>query len=283
MHWTVVGGDRRQLYAAEALIRRGITVSVMGFENCQECSLPKFLPGDPTDFVLLPFPTERPEGTVFAPFAQTPIGMADLFADLVPQTVVVAGKLSLQAREQAKRCELKVLEYGEREEFLLKNAIPSAEGAIQIAMEQLPITLWRSRCLVIGCGRIGKLLAEKLHLLGAKVIVSARKAADFAWVEAHGWAACETQQLETHLATADVVFNTVPAPVLAGKQLQALRADSLVIDLASVPGGTDFAAAERLGRKALHALGLPGKLAPQTAGEIVVETVMTALFEQRMM
>ena len=53
------------------------------------------------------------------------------------------------------------------------------------------------------------------------------------------------------------------------KLLLAMQPGALIIDLASGSGGTDFAAAEKLGLAAVHALSLPGKVAPQTAGELL--------------
>ena len=67
----------------------------------------------------------------------------------------------------------------------------------------------------------------------------------------------------------------VTEPVLA-----ALRPGSLIVDLASRPGGTDFAAARRLGLTALHALSLPAACAPETAGEFVAQTVCEILRER---
>ena len=55
---------------------------------------------------------------------------------------------------------------------------------------------------------------------------------------------------------------------------------SLIVDLASKPGGTDFAAARRLGHTALHALSLPTVWAPETAGEVLARTVQAILQER---
>ena len=63
--------------------------------------------------------------------------------------------------------------------------------------------------------------------------------------------------LPTLLPGFDAVINTVPAPVLPRTLLQQLPGGALIIDLASLPGGTDFAAAEELGLHAEHALALP--------------------------
>jgi dipicolinate synthase subunit A len=122
---------------------------------------------------------------------------------------------------------------------MIANTIPTAEGAIQIAMEELPITLHRSKALVIGFGRIGKILAHRLSGLGMRVSVSARRYADLAWIEAYGYGVEHTEELDGWLCGYDLVINTVPAQVLTEHRLKELKEGCVVIDLASKPGGAD--------------------------------------------
>lgn len=144
-------------------------------------------------------------------------------------------------------------------------AFPTAEGAIQLALEGLPITLHGARALVIGYGRLGRALAPRLGALGAKVTVAARRYEALAWAESFGFDTCPVGELGDCLCAFDLVVNTVPAPVLGAAELRELKKESLVIDLASLPGGVDLGAAEALGVKAVRALSLPGKVAPATA------------------
>lgn len=108
---------------------------------------------------------------------------------------------------------------------------------MQIAMEELPITLHGARVLVIGYGRVGRLAAHRFAALGAKVSVAARKFADLAWAEAMGCGVEQTGRLVGWLCSYDLVINTVPACVLGEKELRDLKSGCLVIDLASKPGG----------------------------------------------
>ena len=159
------------------------------------------------------------------------------------------------------------------------NAVPTAEGAIQIALEELPITLHGAKVLVVGYGRLGRALAPRLAALGAKVSVSARKWEDLAWIEAAGYAAEHTGELAGWLCGYDLVVNTVPARVLDEEALRDLKPGCLLIDLASKPGGVDFEAARALGVRAIWALSLPGKAAPVTAGQAVKSSVYHILNE----
>ena len=159
------------------------------------------------------------------------------------------------------------------------NAVPTAEGAIECAMANTPFTLNESRCMVIGYGRIGKLLSQKLRALGANVTATARRHSDIAWIKSHGFDACRTQELAEKIGECDIIFNTVPHCVLDFKALSVTKPNVLIIDLASRPGGVDFETAKELERRVIWALSLPGKVAPYTAGRIIKDTIMNIIEE----
>ena len=135
--------------------------------------------------------------------------------------------------------------------------------------------------LVTGFGRIGRVLCRLLVAMGAQVTVAARKYSDFAWIGIFGAKAVHTDSLAEASAQADLVFNTVPSLLFDQKVLSALPKEAVVIDLASKPGGVDFAAAGRLGVKTIWALSLPGKVAPISSGEAIMDTILNILDERR--
>lgn len=150
-------------------------------------------------------------------------------------------------------------------------------------MEELPISLFGSSCLIVGHGRIAKALMRILRGLGANVTVAARKYGDLAEIEAEGCHAVHIAALAGRVSSADVVFNTVPSRVLTRETLSRLRRDALVIDLASKPGGVDLGAAAEMCIKTIWALSLPGKAAPISAGEIILETIGNCLSEKEVL
>ncbi len=167
-----------------------------------------------------------------------------------------------------------------REDFAVLNAIATAEGALELAMREMPVTLHGSEALVIGYGRIGKLLCERLGAMGASVTASARSDSDFAWIAARGFASAHTLMLDDTLHRYDVVFNTVPELVLPEERLRELKPACILIDLASAPGGVDCRAAERLGIRCHWALSLPGKCAPESAAR-VIRLVLGRILKER--
>ena len=171
-----------------------------------------------------------------------------------------------------------IFDYGARDDFAILNALPTTEGAIECAMREYEGTISGSKCLVAGFGRIGKILAHKLVLLGANVTVSARKPSDLAYVKALGYNALNTENLRT-VKRFDIAFNTIPKLIFDRELLMNTDTNTLIIDLASLPGGVDFDTAEKLGIYAVRALSLPGKCAPKTAGEIIKTTVFDIIKE----
>lgn len=274
----MIGGDLRQLYAADALERQNCPTSLFGLELCEQTgnrrqaqSLSEAVTG--ADFLLLPLPMEVEAQRLNAPFARMPIAMPELLKCVPADLPIFGGKV----HEAQHRQHPNLYDYAEEETFQIQNAVITAEGAVQLAMETMLGTLHGSRCLVIGYGRIGKVLAGMLHGLGARVCVSARRPEERAWIRAAGYEALEIGALDGYLGGMQMVFNTVPARILTDIRLRELPAETPILDLASLPGGVDFEAARAQNRKVLHALALPGKTAPAAAGEAIADTVLQML------
>lgn len=279
----VLGGDLRQVRLAHLLQKDGHHVQVCGMELRPK---PDQLPDrdgwqgiETADCVILPLPAESGEGMMNAPLSQLRVKLAQVVNLMRPGQLLCGGKLSEQLCQQAQRRDLRVEDFLTREEFAVKNAVPTAEGAIQIAMEETGRTLWGARVLVIGYGRIGKVLAHRLQGLGASVTVAARRCSDLAWIEAFGYRSIPTEAIVTAPEQYQLIFNTVPVQLVDREMLYRLAPECVVIDLAGGSGGTDFNAAEALGVKAIWARALPGKVAPMTSGRILHDTTVHILQE----
>ena len=252
--FAVIGTDPRLAAAGRALARAGFAVG-----GPEQTAL--------ADYILLPLPLDE---------SRTPL--AELLR--AAKALALGGKLSAQARQIAAEAGVELVDYFAREELILCNAIPTAEGCIGILMAERTRTLWNSAILLAGFGPVGQALGVRLAALGAQVTVAARRPAQRALAESFSLRAVDLARLEQTAPAFDTVVNTIPAPVLTEAVLAALRPGSLIVDLASKPGGTDFAAARRLGHRAIHALSLPAACAPETAGEALARTVCEILAER---
>lgn len=243
LHFWILGGDLRQEKLAELLLEDGHKVDVFGMERLPEggglVCREDIRDIGKADCVILPLPVAGEDGILHAPLSDRKLPLTIILDELNSGQVICAGQVTSEIAAQANARGLILRDYLAREELAVANAVPTAEGAIQIAMEELPTTLYDSRVLIIGFGRVGKLLAHRMTGLGARVTVSARTYEDLAWVEAYGYGAEETNELEGWLCGYDLVINTVPARVLTGPLLADLSPGCLVIDLASKPGGAD--------------------------------------------
>lgn len=277
MNISVIGGDLRQLTLARLLKEDGYSVKIAGFDKGLENTHKAPENFWESDVLILPIPASHDGLTVNAPYSEAPIPI--LPEKLSVNSLVLGGNISKQLESIFDSANVKYIDYLKREELMIKNAIPTAEGAIEIAMEEMPITLHGSRCLVVGYGRIGKILSSMLKGIGASVTVSARKHSDLAWIESRGFDSLHNIRLKESISEFDVVFNTVPALILDDAVLKNINPDTLIIDLASKPGGVDFALAKDLGLKVIWSLGLPGKAAPITSGKIIKDTVINILKE----
>ena len=205
--------------------------------------------------------------------------LSEVLGGLAKDSVLFAGKADAELIDACRRTNIRVIDYGEREELAIMNAVPTAEGALDLAMSNTSRTLFGSKCMVIGYGKIGKILSADLRALGASVTATARKYSDLAWIEANGLRAARTADLSDIVGEFDIIFNTVPHMVLDFKALSKTRRDVLIIDLASRPGGVDFEVARELERRTIWGLSLPGKVAPETAGGIIKSTLINILEE----
>lgn len=275
--YSIIGGDLRQVYLADLLTAKGHNVRTYGLSQWSNAREVPLQAAACADVVLLPLPLCREAGMLNC--AGGPLPTSALFSLFRPTQLILAGQVKPAQHQEAAEVGITLTDYYLREELIVANAIPTAEGALRIAMEQMPVTLCGMECLVLGYGRIGRLLAHRLSGLGARVTVTARKYSDLAWIGAFGWTPLRTGELAGKLARFGVVINTIPAPVLGRALLEELPTTCLCIDLASSQG-IDFAAAAERGMTAVWAKSLPGRMAPRTAAVAIADAVNHILEER---
>lgn len=279
----VLGGDLRQLTASEELSRHGFPLSLYGFDTYgdrEKLSLEDAL--REAAVVMLPVPALRGD-CLQLPFSADRLPLAELISALTesrPLRLVIGGKLPAELSEVLLSAGIASYDLCEDDTFNLLNAVPTAEGALAIAMSHTPVTIADSRIGVLGYGRIGRYLCRLLTALGASVVVAARKERDRTEAELSGCQVCDFAALPSVAPSFDLLCNTVPATVVTDEVLAALNPAACILDLASKPGGVDTVAALRRERQVISALSLPGKVAPVTAGRIIARCVLDLLAKE---
>lgn len=243
--YLIPGQDKRSRYIAEALTERGCRV--------MECAVAE------ADVIILPMGLRPPQ---------------ELLELLRPGQHILGGRLDKSLFDGLG---VQVSDYYADPILPYINAVPTAEGAIEILMQRLLITIQGSCGLIVGYGRIGCCLAEKLHLLGSDVTVAARKAAGLGRIEAAGLKATQIGEEIRALHQYDYIINTAPAPVFSDKDYECMRQGCLLLELASSPGGLHAGKCRALGLEYVNAPGLPGKCAPKTAGYAIADAIQRIL------
>lgn len=282
-----IGGDMRQIRVINEFSRMKRDVRIYGFEKAKGAvfedsvtvcaSAEDVISG--SRVIILPLPYTSGREIINAPYSDKELHTGDIMRLMKEGQILLLGKADEGISAIAKLYGVHFIDYFDREELAVLNAIPTAEGAIELAMQKTPYTIHGSRCLILGYGRIGKVLASMLKGIGAHVCVCVRKHKDAALCRTFGIDSIYFQNLREEIGDFDTIFNTVPHVVVGYKELQKARDESLIIDLASSPGGVDFETAEVLKKQALQALSLPGKVAPQTAGDFIKDTILNILDE----
>lgn len=292
----VLGGDMRQIALAEGLFENGYEIGLWGVGSDYEGKSVEALMKDTwqeaireADAVILPLPVSSDGIRLNCPLSgdDNRLRLTVLFDHIGGRIPVYGGKCSQMVRSAAEGRGVHLIDYFNCEDLQIRNAVPTAEGAIAIAMNELPITIDGCRAAVIGYGRVGKELADRLKALGAEVGVAARKQSDLAWIRNRGMLPLpmgnggEDTAPEELAEGYDVIFNTVPVWLFDEALVKKLPKGLLFIDLASAPGGIDVRAAKEHGLHVIWALSLPGKCAPYSAGRAIADTLLGLLEERK--
>lgn len=276
MNIGIIGGDSRTVQLIKLLEKDENKIILYGLENCEQLKNYSHVNSvedvfSNSDTIITSIPLSKDGKLVNTVFTDRKILVQDIF-EKSKNKKIITGNITDEIQKNIKN-KNEIIDILKKEELTVLNSIPTAEGAIQIAMEKSLKTIHNSKCLVLGFGRIGKILSKMLLGIGAKVYCEARKESDIAWIQAYGYNAIYLEKLNEKLNEFDFIFNTIPCLILDKNNLNLIKKDCLLIDLASKPGGIDFEEADRLHLQTVWALALPGKVAPETAAKYIYEII----------
>lgn len=285
MKFLIIGGDQRTLELKQMLKNDGHEIKTYGLGNNQNNSY-KYLELEKTDSIktldyilksnfdaiIGPIPFTKDGENINAPFIENKIAIKNLMPYLKNQTLV-AGPFSDDLKQQLEKNNINAKDIMQVEELVIYNTIATAEGAIEIAIANTEKNLHESKILILGFGRVAKTLAIKLKGLSKEITCMARKYKDFAWIDTLGFNVDNINNLEKNIRKYDLIINTVPHIILTEDKLKNVRNDTLIIDLASKPGGVDVKAVNKFNLKYIWALALPGKVAPISSARYIKDAI----------
>lgn len=263
MKLVFIGGDMRCGSAAEYLKKSGFEIFFI--KSLDDMHMLK-----DADAVILGVVSVDEYGRILG--GECRISYTDL-VKLIPENVpVIGGRLPCYAGH-------KCADVLNREDFAVLNAAITAEGAIMLAIQNTKFSIFGSEILICGFGRIGKLLADRLSVFGCGITCSMRKASDAAFCGALGYKCIFTDEISKIAEKCDIIFNTIPHTVIDEEVISRMKPETVIIELASKPGGISAESAEKHGIKVIDGGSLPGRFSPLTAGEIYGRTIENILKE----
>ncbi|MCY8809387.1 dipicolinic acid synthetase subunit A [Bacillus atrophaeus] len=282
----IIGGDARQLEIIRKLTEQQANIYLVGFDQLDhgftgavKCKIDE-IAFQQIDSIILPVSATTGEGVVATVFSNEEVVLKQEHLEQTPAHCVIYSGISNTYLEKiATVANRKLVKLFERDDIAIFNSIPTVEGTIMMAIQHTDYTIHGSRVAVLGLGRTGMTIARTFAALGAKVKVGARSSAHLARISEMGLVPFQIDELTENVKDIDICINTVPSMVLNQAVLSRMTPKTLILDLASRPGGTDFKYAEKQGIKALLAPGLPGIVAPKTAGQILANVLSKLLSE----
>jgi dipicolinate synthase subunit A len=284
MQIAVIGGDARQLEIIRKLTELDAKLFLIGFEQLDHSFTGAVkekideLDFGQMDAIILPVPGTNLEGHVETIFSNEKVVLTEeMLFKTSSKCMIYSGISNSYLTGITKKANRKLIQLFERDDVAIYNSIPTVEGTIMMAIQHTDFTIHGSKIAVLGLGRVGMSVARTFHSLGAKVKVGARKSEHLARITEMALEPFHLNNLEAEVKDVDIVINTVPYLIVNATIISKMPPHTLIIDLASKPGGTDFRYAEKRGIKALLAPGLPGIVAPRTAGQILANVLSQLL------
>jgi dipicolinate synthase subunit A len=282
MQIAVIGGDARQLEIIRKLTELDAKLSLIGFEQLDHAFSgavkEKMEEVDFThiDAFILPVAGTNAEGQVETIFSNEKVILTEEILSKTPDHCTIYSGISNSYLNGISK-QRTLVKLFERDDVAIYNSIPTVEGTIMMAIQHTDFTIHGSNIAVLGLGRCGMSVARAFHALGAKVKVGARKTEHLARITEMALTPFQLNDLEKEVKETDILINTIPYPIVSAAVISKMPAHTLIIDIASRPGGTDFRYAEKRGIKALLAPSLPGIVAPKTAGQILADVLAQLL------
>ena len=285
-NFAIIGGDLRIIKLAKMLAQEGNKIYTYRLEKAEELTNTENIffceklnhAIQETEVVIGPIPFSSNGKDINSPFGESTISVRDLMHHINAK-ILIAGSITPEIYDLANDEYIEIIDIMKREELAVLNTISTAEGTIEIAISNTNKILHGSNVLILGFGRIGKVLAKKLAGLSAIVTCAARKDEDIAWIKAYGHKSTIINNLGENLSQYDLIINTVTHLILTPERLQYVNKECLLIDLASNPGGIDKKTAKDRALNLIWALALPGKVAPITTAEFIKDTIYNILKE----
>ncbi len=244
----VLGNDNRMDYVAGKIYGMGYEV----YRELESC--------DNNSIIIMPPPVSDDS-------------LKYVFPNLKQGQRVYGGAVSNRFFHECELNGIDVIDYLKWDKVTALNAVLTAKGIIKEAEGIKSITS-DSRCLVTGYGFCGKALLQELKNITCNLTAMVRRKDLKSEIQSAGYDYLNIKDDSENLGDFEFIFNTVPAMILDSDKLKSVTKNTIILDIASSPGGTDFEFCKANNIIAKLSLGIPGKLYPKEAGEIIADAII---------
>ena len=280
MKYAIIGGDLRLVELAKILVDEGNTVYTYGLEKCEEIQSNKQIiicnnivqAVENSEKIISSIPFSNDSITINTQFSDSKIEIQNL-ANKIKGKTLIAGSIKEDILNYLESMNIKVIDLMKDEKLAILNTIATAEGTIKIIIENTKRNIQNSKILILGYGRVGKTLSSKLKALLANITCASNNKEELAWIQLNGYTYLDLEHVKNKIGNFDIIINTIPHEVLKKEELQNVKKDALLIDLASSPGGIDKKETQKQELNLIIALGLPGKTSPYSTAEYIKELI----------
>ena len=284
-NFAIFGGDLRQVYMAESFIQMGYKIAVYGLSekvNNDTCYTASSLEElfSLSNVLIGPIPMSRDKTNITSKETISDLTIDNIVSLLNSNFTLIGGNIPNSLTDIYASKKISYFDYMKSDKIAVKNAIATAEGTIMEAIKSSDINIHHSNCLVLGYGRCGKILAQKLQGLNAVVTVAARSEDALAYAQASGHGTILLTNIKDHISSFDYIFNTIPYRILDSDILRLVNSHVTIVDIASSPGGIDYEYTKSHNINAGLFLGIPGKVAPRSSANILVTETLRYLKER---
>lgn len=269
----IIGGDKRTLQIIK-ILQKDNNVDIIGFDTLEldtvdfkELNIKKY------NVIIFPIDGIHDDYSITCPFSSKNISVKEINFN---KCIIFSGIGSKKLDETFKSDYIKLMSF---DDVAIENSISTSEGIIADIIQNTDYTLNNSNITVLGYGRVGKTLVNKLLKLGANVNVGVIKELDYISLIYENINVFYTTDMKNNLINSDIIINTVPKLLLDKINLNYTKKDVYIIDIASAPYGVDFECAKDKKIKYTILKGIPGKVAPKTAGTILANKINKILKE----
>lgn len=280
--FSIIGGDIRQVYLTELLLKDGYSVCCYGL-----CDIPRsfdqnaahvkdsLLSALRAHSIICPIPVAKLQKLMGSDSNDQIKNMHDFLLHIPENSLLFAGCIPDEIRNDPAGSDILFYDFMNDLPFVIQNSIATAEGAMCEARKAGICNFHDSHCAILGFGQCAQTLCSYSKELFSSVTIFARKESALARADIVADHAVPVCDLSKYISSYSYIFNTIPSRILTNEVLKNVSRDTVIIDIAEAPGGTDFRAASALGIQALLCPGLPGKYAPLSTAHYMKRTILS--------